>query len=66
MTTSALLRHGPGHVAVLLADLQAWLGAREFASVAAMRGIMSQRKLRDPRAFERANYIKILQGYGHT
>ena len=24
---------------------------------------MSQRSLRDPQAFERANYIKILQGY---
>ena len=25
--------------------------------------IMSQRSLRDPQAFERANYIKILHGY---
>ena len=24
---------------------------------------MNQRNLRDPQAFERANYIKILQGY---
>ena len=30
-----------------------------------MRGIMSQRETaQDPQAFERANYIKILQGYG--
>jgi dihydroorotate dehydrogenase (fumarate) len=63
MTTSALLRHGVGHVGVLLQDLEAWLAAREFASLADMRGIMSQHKLRDPQALERANYIKILQGY---
>ncbi len=63
MTTSSLLRHGPGHMATLLAGLQAWLHAREFTSLQHVRGIMSQRSLRDPQAFERANYLKILQGY---
>ncbi|CAN5186419.1 dihydroorotate dehydrogenase-like protein [soil metagenome] len=65
MTTSALLRHGPGHVSVLLAGLAQWLDARDFASLDAARGIMSQGRLHEPKAFERANYIKILQGYGH-
>lgn len=66
MTTSALLRHGPSHVTMLVAGLEEWLEARAFASVQAMRGIMSQRSLADPQAFERANYIRILQGYaGH-
>ncbi|MEJ0097209.1 MAG: dihydroorotate dehydrogenase-like protein [Bauldia sp.] len=64
MTTSALLRHGVGHMAALLAGLQAWLEAREFTSLDAVRGIMDQRSLDDPQAFERANYIRILQGYG--
>ena len=63
MTTSALLRHGVGHMGVLLEGLNAWMGAREFSSLAEVRGILSQRKVRDPQAFERANYIKILQGY---
>ncbi len=63
MTTSSLLRQGVGHIAVLLAGLEAWLSAREFASVGQMRGIMSQRKIKDPQAFERTNYLKILQGY---
>ena len=31
-----------------------------------MRGIMSQQKVQDPQAFERANYIKILPGYGDS
>jgi dihydroorotate dehydrogenase (fumarate) len=64
MTTSALLRHGVDYVAVLLEGLMSWLRAREFASVNQMRGIMSQQRVQDPQAFERANYIKILQGYG--
>ena len=33
MTTSALLRHGVDHMAVLLAGLTYWLGAREFPSL---------------------------------
>ncbi len=63
MTTSSLLRHGPGHMAALLAGLTKWLDAREFTSLKQVRGLMSQRSMRDPQAFERANYIKILQGY---
>ena len=63
MTTSSLLRHGPGHIATLLAGLEKWLDAREFTSFQQVRGIMSQQRLRDPKAFERTNYIKILQGY---
>ena len=64
MTTSALLRHGVGHMTELLAGLKSWLSARDFTSLDDMRGIMSQEELQDPQAFERANYIKILQGYG--
>jgi dihydroorotate dehydrogenase (fumarate) len=63
MTTSALLRFGVGHMATLLDGLEKWLAARGFTSLDQVRGIMSQRKMRDPQAFERANYIKILHGY---
>jgi len=63
MTTSSLLRHGPGHMAKLLAGLEKWLDARGFTSLKHVRGIMSQRSIRDPQAFERANYIKILHDY---
>ena len=60
-----LVRHeqGAGHMATLLAGLDQWLDARGFTSLKHVRGIMSQRSLRDPQAFERANYIKILQGF---
>jgi dihydroorotate dehydrogenase (fumarate) len=63
MSTSALLRHGVGYMATLLAGLEAWLDAREFASLGDVRGLMSQEQVADPTAYERANYIKILQGY---
>jgi dihydroorotate dehydrogenase (fumarate) len=64
MTTSALLRHGIGHMKVLLDGLAQWMDAREFGNVSELRGKMSQQLVKDPAAFERANYIQILQGAG--
>ncbi len=63
MTTSSLLRHGVGHIKRMLVGLEHWLGARELDSLDAIRGRMSHRNVADPAAFERANYIKMLQGY---
>lgn len=64
MTTSALLRHGVRYVEKLLAGIIAWLSARNLQSLGQIRGLLSQRQVRNPDSFERANYIKILQGYG--
>jgi dihydroorotate dehydrogenase (fumarate) len=63
MTTSSLLRHGINHLRVLLDDLRGWCLAREYDALGRFRGIMSRRKLQAPEGFERANYIRILQGY---
>jgi len=63
MTTSALLRHGLDHAKLLLDGLEEWLRARDLDSLERIRGRMSQRNIADATAFERANYIKILQGY---
>jgi dihydroorotate dehydrogenase (fumarate) len=63
MTTSALLTRGPGHVRTMVDELSAWLDRKGFASVAQIRGSMSQRHVADPTAFERANYMKILQSW---
>jgi len=63
MTTSALLKHGIGHVGTLLKELQAFMTEKEYESVRQMKGAMSQRAVANPAAFERANYIKILEDY---
>jgi dihydroorotate dehydrogenase (fumarate) len=63
MTTSALLKHGPGHMNVLLDGLKNWLTARDLNSLDSVRGRMSQRNIVDKTAFARANYIRVLQGY---
>ena len=40
-----------------------WMEARGFGSLVQVRGIMSQRKVKDPASFQRANYIKVLESY---
>jgi dihydroorotate dehydrogenase (fumarate) len=63
MTTSALLVNGIPYLAQLVAGLAEWMGARQYASVAQIRGSMSQERVADPTAFQRANYIRILESY---
>ena len=63
MSTSALLRHGPEHMKVLTDGLGDWLAARDLASPDDIRGKLSHDKVDNPEAYERANYIKVLQGY---
>ncbi len=63
MTTSSLLRNGTGHLTTLLKGMTDWMEKREYESVAQMKGSMSQQKVADPTAFERANYIKVLESY---
>jgi dihydroorotate dehydrogenase (fumarate) len=63
MTTSALLKHGVGHMKVLLNGLTSWLAVRDLAKLDSIRGRMSQRNIADKTAFARANYIRVLQGY---
>lgn len=60
---SALLRHGPSHVGSLLREIEGWMLAHEYGSIRQMRGSMSYRKVPNPSAFERANYMKELQSY---
>ena len=63
MTTSGMLLHGIGFLTTLVDGLQAWMEARQYDSVEQLKGSMSQANSLNPDAFERANYIKILENY---
>jgi dihydroorotate dehydrogenase (fumarate) len=65
MLASELLAHGIERLGQLLDGLQAWMIEHEYASIAQMRGSMSQRAVADPAAFERANYQRALESFGH-
>lgn len=60
---SLLLRRGPGQLAVLRAELAEWLERHEYESLAQMKGSMNLRACPDPQAYERANYMLLLQSW---
>ena len=65
MTTSALLRNGPGFVAELETQLREWMDRNDIGSVADMRGLALPAPADDPAARERANYISSVASQTH-
>lgn len=63
MTTSALLRRGPGHLRSLLEGLARWGEARDFGSLADLRGRMSRGQGGWSTDDGRRDYIGVLHGY---
>ena len=63
MMCSELLRNGTGRITEILKDLENWMQEKEYDSIEMMQGSMSQKKVAEPAAFERANYMKALQSY---
>jgi dihydroorotate dehydrogenase (fumarate) len=63
MMASALLHHGPEYLGEVLHELTEWMEIHEYDSVAQMQGSMSQINVAEPAAFERANYMKVLQSW---
>jgi dihydroorotate dehydrogenase (fumarate) len=63
MTTSALLKRGNSAIQQILTGMQEWMTKREYVSVQQMRGSMSQGAVAEPAAFERANYMKVLNSF---
>jgi dihydroorotate dehydrogenase (fumarate) len=61
MTASALLRHGPQYVTVLLDGLSAWMARKGFKSVDELRGMLSVPSATDAVAYERAGYVTGLR-----
>lgn len=63
MMAAHLLQHGPGRIQEILNQVTEWMEAHEYESVRQMQGSMSQVHVAEPAAFERANYMKVLQSY---
>jgi dihydroorotate dehydrogenase (fumarate) len=63
MLASALLQNGIGFLKPLRNQLQAWLEKHEYESIQQMQGSMSQKNVPNAKAFQRANYMKVLSSY---
>ena len=58
---SALLEHGPEHLAVIRRGFEEWGDRNGYATIDDLRGKMSLKRCPDPAAFERGSYLKLLQ-----
>jgi len=63
MMASELLQNGPVRIEEMLSRMSQWMEGHEYESLAQMQGSMSQQKVGDPAAFERANYMRTLQSW---
>jgi dihydroorotate dehydrogenase (fumarate) len=63
MMASELLRNGVGRIGLIVHELERWLEEHEYESVKQAQGSMSQKNVAEPAAFERANYMKVLQSW---
>ena len=63
MTTSALLKHGVSQLSTIISEFTEWGESHGYESVSQMRGVMSKKHVIDPSAFDRANYVKVLQSF---
>ena len=61
MTTSALLRHGPGHVTALLDGLPTWMDRKGIGSVAEIRGLLAPAADTPQQDFGRYGYLSAVQ-----
>jgi dihydroorotate dehydrogenase (fumarate) len=60
---SALLKHGPEHIKTLVDGMRTWLEQHEYESLAQARGSLSLERSPNPAAFERAQYMRLLQTF---
>jgi len=62
MTASSLYKNGIPYLRTMNKELQNWMNMMGFDDINSFKGSMSQQHISDPTAYERANYIKILEG----
>lgn len=67
MMTSALLKHGIGHLRTVRAELISWMEDHEYISIQQIQGSMARRSVANTAAFDRANYMRVLSSFAlHT
>ena len=64
MIASELLWDGSSkRVTEILNDTESWMKDHEYESIRQMQGSMSQKSVKEPAAFERANYMNVLNSF---
>ena len=63
MLCSVLMRHGIEHLRTIEREMVTWMEDHEYNSISQMKGSLSHENCPDPRAYERANYMRALHSY---
>jgi dihydroorotate dehydrogenase (fumarate) len=63
MMASELMQHGIHRITEVLHGMEEWMEDHGYESVHQLRGSMSYMNVAEPAAFERANYMKVLQSW---
>jgi dihydroorotate dehydrogenase (fumarate) len=63
MMASSLLHGGVQAIPSMLNELGWWMQTHEYESVQQMQGSMSRQSVAEPAAFERANYMRVLNSW---
>ncbi|MBI5963073.1 MAG: dihydroorotate dehydrogenase-like protein [Chloroflexi bacterium] len=63
MMASNLLENGEQIIPTMLNEIGWWMESHEYESIKQMQGSMSQKSVKEPAAFERANYMKVLNSF---
>ena len=63
MLASEILHNGIECIPKILTKIEEWMQAHEYESIKQMQGSMSQQAIAEPAAFERANYMKVLNSF---
>jgi dihydroorotate dehydrogenase (fumarate) len=57
---ATLVKNGISHLASLRGGLEEWMERGRYSRVEDFRGTLSQKQAKDPRAFERAQYVHLI------
>jgi dihydroorotate dehydrogenase (fumarate) len=57
---STLYKNGPQHIQKILEDMELWMAGKKYTTLDDFRGKLSMKKVKDPFAYRRAQYVDIL------
>ncbi len=61
MVASSILKHGIPWIGEIITDLELYMLDQQFPNIDSFKGLMSQQHVPDPTAYERSNYIQIIE-----
>jgi len=57
---SSIYKHGPKQVTKMLQEIEDWMNSKKYTSINQFKGKLSKLHIKDPYAYQRAQYVDIL------